>query len=234
MITTGLIKNINISTSKYIGNKYQVELNLFQTPGDSNKKNYTYDANCSAIPGQYSAYNVGDKVYVGFINDDLSLPVILGKIYQGIEHDYRSHIYTQNLNVKDTCTLPINTQIGEISYKQLLRLFNKKDKRYFQHLIICETSSNLRVKFKLLSSIEAAFIDTDTDENAAFDFMKTEFYRVNSENLEVCEVLDSSNKRLGVGYIYCSNIENFKTINLLFDSKEVNILKLLSEKVVEI
>ena len=150
MITTGLIKQINISTSAYIANKYLVELNIFQVPGDNNKKNYTYQANCLAIPGQYSAYKVGDKVYVGFLNNDLSLPIILGKIYQGLEEDARSAIYAQNITVTGRCDLPTDTTIGDIKYKQLLRLFNKAKQSQYRHIILCATNGQNNERVKLI------------------------------------------------------------------------------------
>lgn len=72
MITPGIIREIGINKGNFIGNAYRVELNIFQMPGDNDKNNYTYIANCSAAGGMYDSYEVGDVVYVGFLNNNKS------------------------------------------------------------------------------------------------------------------------------------------------------------------
>lgn len=159
MITTGIIKQININGGNHNGNKCLVELNIFQTPGDLNKNNYTYEANYCAIPGQYSSYAVGDKVYVGFVNDDLSYPVILGKIYQGLEDSSRSYINCQNLTVTGDATLPKTTSIGDITYKQIYNLFMRESSAQYRHILFCSTSgkNNERVKLIITSKLAVKY-----------------------------------------------------------------------------
>lgn len=119
MITTGIVREINISSSKYIANKYKVEINLFQTPGDLNKDNYVLEANCSVASGLYACFNVGDKVYVGFMNNDLSKPIILGKIYQGMTDESCSYAHFDALKVSGKSEFSENTQIGNLTFKDL-------------------------------------------------------------------------------------------------------------------
>lgn len=119
MITTGIIREINLSSSNYKFNKYKVELNIFQKPGDNDDENYILEANCSVASGLYSCFKKGDKVYVGFINNNYSQPVILGKIYQGLIDEPRSYAYFNSIKISDSAEFPKNTKIGDISYEDL-------------------------------------------------------------------------------------------------------------------
>ena len=58
-------------------------------------------------------------VYIGFVNNDLSLPVILGRIYKGIEDNHRTYAQLDNLTVANSVQLPESTVIGEITYDKL-------------------------------------------------------------------------------------------------------------------
>lgn len=122
MITTGIIREVAVNKGNFIGNAYKVELNIFQIPGDNDKKNYTYTANCIVPGGVYDSFNVGDKVFVGFLNNNKSLPLILGKIYQGVKDEARSIANLNALKVKSKAELPKNTTIGDIDFS---------DKEYF-------------------------------------------------------------------------------------------------------
>lgn len=119
MITTGIIKEINLSSGEHKNNKYKVELNLFQIPGDTKSSTYTYQANCMVPNGFSAMYAVGDKVYVGFLHEDKSLPIILGKIYQGISEEPRGSAFLEDLTVRNSVTLPKNIKIGDYSYSDL-------------------------------------------------------------------------------------------------------------------
>lgn len=122
MLTTGIIKQINLSSGPHKNNIYLVELSLFQTPGDYKTSNYTYEANCSVPSGMYSCYNVGDKVYVDFLNDKLSHPIIIGKIYQGNTDEAKSYAYFDTLKVKSTAEFSKDTKIGDFTYDQISKL----------------------------------------------------------------------------------------------------------------
>ena len=119
MITTGIIRQINLSSSTYKFNKYLVEVTFFKSPGDDNTKHYTFEANCCLPGGLYQSYKVDDMVYIGFVNNDLSLPVILGRIYKGIEDNHRTYAQLDNLTVANSVQLPESTVIGEITYDKL-------------------------------------------------------------------------------------------------------------------
>lgn len=157
MITTGIIREIAINKGSFIGNAYKVELNIFQTPGDSDKNNYTYIANCSILPGVYNSYNIGDLVYVGFLNNNKSLPLILGKIYQGLEDKAGGKFTINSLEVKGNTQLSKDTKIEDISFKDLTNLVSDvsslKKKTYYQHNITGTNGSSPAITFTIISKV---------------------------------------------------------------------------------
>lgn len=145
MITTGIIREIGVNKGSFIGNAYKVELNIFQIPGDNDKKNYTYLANCSTIGGLYDSYVVGDMVYVGFVNNNKSLPIIIGKIYQGLQDESRSFANLDALKVKNKAELPETTTIGNIDFSDKEYFFDNvneviKDKNLFADSLQLKTN----------------------------------------------------------------------------------------------
>ena len=158
MITTGIIREVAVDRGNFIGNAYKVELNIFQIPGDNDKNNYTYVANCSTIAGLYNSYDVGDIVYVGFLNNNKSLPLILGKVYQGLEKKYSGTLQIKSLEVINNTKLSKKTQIEDITYTDLKTLFAEVEKLknniYYQHNITgTNTVYPLTVTFTFISKI---------------------------------------------------------------------------------
>ena len=157
MLVAGETKEINISGGAHQHNKYKVAIDLFRIPGDMNSSKYVYEANC-AVPGNYgNLYNVGDKVYVAFLNGDRSLPVILGKIYQGLSEDFRGYANVENLKIKSSAELPINTQVGDYSYSEIAE--------YFTTIQLMSTMiEDLQIKVaELEAKIESHLSTTDND-----------------------------------------------------------------------
>ena len=73
MIVTGKITSKDTST-----NLYKVKLDLTEVP--INTDSLTLDCNISSTSALANEYNVDDKVYVDFIHDKLSTPLILGLV----------------------------------------------------------------------------------------------------------------------------------------------------------
>ena len=119
MITTGIIKRINVDSKNYSNNKYVVEISLFKSVNDITTDKYTYEANACTPPGLFSPYEIGDKVYIGFINGQGGLPVILGKIYQGLTEEDRAYALYNTLKVTQKVELPLTTTIGNITGQDL-------------------------------------------------------------------------------------------------------------------
>ena len=142
MITTGIIKRINVDSKNYSNNKYVVEISLFKSVNDITTDKYTYEANACVPPGLFSPYEIGDKVYIGFINGRGGLPVILGKIYQGLTEEDRAYALYNTLKVTQKVELPLTTTIGNITgqdlkdWKSSLDLLSNK---YFNEGIVYKT-----------------------------------------------------------------------------------------------
>ena len=121
MITTGIVisKNYNSSDSNSLAT-YMVDIPIFKNAGVSAKLNDTiFECTCAVQSSTYEPYNIGDKVYVGFVNNQFADPVILGKIYQMQVFDSATYQLINSLKVTDKVVLPTDTIIGEVTYKQL-------------------------------------------------------------------------------------------------------------------
>jgi hypothetical protein len=111
MITTGKI--ISISQSVFM-----VRLPVFESAG-LNKQCILPCVLCYT-PGNLNAYNIGDGVFVSFINNSLSQPVIIGKIYEGLEKEASNFSYASSLEVTKTAVLPLNTILGDTQLTSIL------------------------------------------------------------------------------------------------------------------
>lgn len=73
-------------------------------------------------PGTTPLYKKGDIVFVDFERDNIEMPVILGLI-QGANSTYTAtDTETDSLNVRVNCVLPLATDIGEVSSKDIQQL----------------------------------------------------------------------------------------------------------------
>ena len=120
MITTGIVKNIltDINNTTI----YKLEIPIFRNPGFASDP-YLYEATSSVNPGTYNPYSVDDLVYVGFVDNRFDQPVILGKIYKNLPSEGETSATYQFLNtlrVTDKAELPLDTVIGDISYKEIV------------------------------------------------------------------------------------------------------------------
>lgn len=129
MITTGIIKEINLSSKNHTANKYRIELGIFKQPGSTDIDVYTVEANACVPGGINASYAVGDRVYVSFLHDDISYPVILGHIYQGLSEEARSYAKFDSIDVINDVNLPKATMIGDISYNELAGLIKRNKTR---------------------------------------------------------------------------------------------------------
>lgn len=125
MITKGYI----ISKSPNISNKYLVRIPIFETTGigetDSTLNSSTFDATLCYNPGNLEGYLPGDAVFIGFEDNKYSKPIILGKLYLGIEKNKAatSNQYINSLEVTKKAILPPDTKIGEISLLTILEMY---------------------------------------------------------------------------------------------------------------
>lgn len=120
MITTGIIREVNLSGDGYNSNIYRVELPIFKSASDADNYHVIVDSNVCLPGGIYDCYSVGDFVYVGFVDNKFNCPIILGKIYKGIESISCGSVKHESLKVAGITNLSDDTTIGDINYSDLI------------------------------------------------------------------------------------------------------------------
>lgn len=128
MITTGIVTNINYDSTTR-NTSYSVDIAIFKNAGVNTQINDSvFDCPCSVNPGTYAPYNIGDKVYIGFVNNKWNLPIILGKIYETLpseSDEAPTYQFINSLEVTGTTKLSSNTIIGETSWEDVINNFIK-------------------------------------------------------------------------------------------------------------
>ena len=111
MITLATITKINRVGKLEI----TVRVPIFDSPGVTEYSNIS----CSLCqsPAEIDGYNVGDVVYVGFEDNRIDRPIILGKLRTDLNAtpSSTSTLSTNSLVVSDKAYLPADTTVGGIS-----------------------------------------------------------------------------------------------------------------------
>ena len=128
MITLGYINN-KLEVGQ---NLIEVRLPIFEQPGvllSSASKSSIFKANICCSPGTVNVYNVGDCVVVGFLDNRMDNPIILGKLYTASTPDEYPTNTTNSatLVVTDKAVLPMNTTIGTVSFSDLLQVMRQSN-----------------------------------------------------------------------------------------------------------
>ena len=128
MITVGEVKRVFTDINNTV--VCDVDITLFKTTlsnfGETNNLiDTTYTASICTLPGIYMPYEEGDIVYVGFANNEVSEPIILGKVHKNLpkEGESSSYAYFKSLDITDKVTLPENITIGDINYEDLKNMY---------------------------------------------------------------------------------------------------------------
>lgn len=95
-------------------------------------------AKLMCLPGIFNGYLVGDAVWVAFNLDIYAQPVVVGKIYKGIEYESKvdadgtllnkgGAVNCLDLTVVNSATLPLGTKISitDTEYNTLEKIINK-------------------------------------------------------------------------------------------------------------
>ena len=107
MVVKGLIKSIDFN-----GNTCKVRIPLFESAG--NKKEIAIDAIIATQPGIYNSYRENDVVIVAFENNEIDMPVVIGKLYLGAEiegKEPRGAINIEHLKASSPISIPIDTEL---------------------------------------------------------------------------------------------------------------------------
>lgn len=128
MITKGIIEEII--------NTYQARIRIPMYDGLENTKQSTLNkdlsiASISVISNLHNPVNVGDIVFVGFEDNDIGKPIILGTLYKEVMETKTNlklnSLISDNLNILNSTILPYNTQIGSITNKEIASLSGIKN-----------------------------------------------------------------------------------------------------------
>ena len=128
MITLGYItKRLEVGQ-----NLIEVRLPVFEQPGmpfSGGSVSSIFRANICCSPGTVNVYDVGDCVVVGFLDNHMENPIILGKLYTASTPDETPTNTTNSasLVVTDKAVLPMNTTIGSIGFNDLLNLLRQSN-----------------------------------------------------------------------------------------------------------
>ena len=129
MVTKGIIESLPEVGS----NRFLVRIPLFESAGightDDRLNTSNFEATLCYQPGNFKGYNVGDVVYIGFEADNISYPVILGKLYvPNDDASSNSYTYANQLRVDGRTDLSSDTYINEqnvsITLTNLINLVN--------------------------------------------------------------------------------------------------------------
>jgi hypothetical protein len=170
MITKGIIKTID-----YNNNSCKVRIPLYETPVSTEEA--VFPAVFLNQPGMYNGYNEGDIVFVGFENDSIDEPIILGKLYLGASKEEavskKGGFTATNLHITEKAILPLDTQLafddsskkeakvknGLSSYKSLIDIINSLQKNETFQGEIKKTNS------ETISSIKIEYLSQPIAEN---------------------------------------------------------------------
>lgn len=106
MLTKAIIQSID-----YTKNICRVRIPLFEN-ASRNVNMIEADAQLNIVPGIYNSYKTGDIVFIGFEENKMERPVILGKLFVSTSAEtgsYRGNVSGNSLAITDTAQLPYST-----------------------------------------------------------------------------------------------------------------------------
>jgi hypothetical protein len=169
MITKGIVEEI---VSPY---KAKVRLPIFDGIEGSQTALSTKDLSAATIctlPNLTSVVSVGDIVYVGFEDDDIARPVILGHLSKESGTDTKAILTLDGLNVEGITQLSEQTNIGKVKPTEIARLTGVKAN-------VQDQLNNLSQYTPLLSELEIntrnLLILEDSDTLSAGISIRTSF-----------------------------------------------------------
>jgi hypothetical protein len=106
VLTKAIIQSID-----YTKNMCRVRIPLFEN-ASRNVNMIEADAQINIVPGIYNSYKTGDIVFIGFEENKMESPVILGKLFVSATSEagsYRGNVSGNSLAITDTAQLPYST-----------------------------------------------------------------------------------------------------------------------------
>lgn len=219
MLTKGIVEKLIDSY------KIKVRIPVYNKPNYINGATSTdnlYEACICTLPNCYINVQVGDIVILGFEDDDISQPIILGCLYAKDITDSKIDLISNSLQALNSATLPQNTSIGKVTARDLGYLTGLKSNVQGQIDTINSYLTNQAMKWQ-------SYINHDVTEDLAtneiiipiVDFEKISQYRIftdiyssktNNEEITASFIDSKGNERNLFLFSSVSPIDNGETI----------------------
>ena len=154
MIVKGIIKSID-----YTGNTCTVRIPVFESAANENE--VVVPATLSTLPGIYNGYKEEDVVFIAFENNDYDMPIVIGKLYLGVENeknDPRGAIVCNNITAAQPISIPISSQLTLDNDPQHSPIIGV-DKGIDSYKSIADLAKNLQKQDEKIGSLSVKVID---------------------------------------------------------------------------
>ena len=181
MIVKGIIKSID-----YSGNTCTVRIPIFESAANENE--VVISAILSTLPGIYNGYKEEDVVFIAFENNDYDMPVVIGKLYLGVENeknDPRGAIVCNNITAVQPISIPISSKLTLDNDPQHSSVIGV-DKGIDSYKSIADLAKNLQKQDEKLGSLSVKVIDDG--ENLGAEIAKK------------VSITDEATKQRGLGW----------------------------------
>ena len=181
MIVKGIIKSID-----YSGNTCTVRIPIFESAANENE--VVISAILSTLPGIYNGYKEEDVVFIAFENNDYDMPVVIGKLYLGVENeknDPRGAIVCNNITAAQPISIPISSKLtldNDPQHSSVIEV----DKGIDSYKSIADLAKNLQKQDEKLGSLSVKVIDDG--ENLGAEIAKK------------VSITDEATKQRGLGW----------------------------------
>lgn len=111
-------------------NHYKVRIPLYNKEKNAIGSTPTSNLNVATVcatQGTYPSYVEGDVVWVGFEQDLISKPVIIGELNNSLRISNLPELNCSSLQVDTNCNLPLDININGLSYQELRCLVDIKN-----------------------------------------------------------------------------------------------------------
>lgn len=216
MLTKAIIQSID-----YTKNICRVRIPLFEMAA-RNVNIIEADAQFNIVPGIYNSYKTGDIVFIGFEENKIERPVILGKLFVSASEEaasYRGNLSGNSLAVTETAQLPHSTIFNYDQIAQNSSLYKNLNtpKKLADSIIDIQRAQNQTQKYQTI-------IKVSTNDGIYRLYLKT--------SNDFTYSPDKSNESL---YRLCTVLKNSQAENMVIPLDLVGkvIIEKITEKIID-
>ncbi len=181
MLTKAIIQSID-----YTKNICRVRIPLFEN-ASRNVNMIEADAQINIVPGIYNSYKTGDVVFIGFEENKMELPVILGKLFVSASAEagsYRGNVSGNSLAITDTAQLPYSTLFNFDEIAQNSKLYKELNtpKKLADSILALQSTQIQRyqtiIKVSINNTEYSLYLKTSNDYSYTPDKSDEPLYRL--------------------------------------------------------